>query len=190
MKNKTPNSLAKCEHYPTLFYDTESGTFVKYYNDRYGFEKWWNIYREYQEFEPRTVQVLEVNFKRKYFVMESIKGINLEHEMIKLDFEDTKKVLIQTLDLFSNQFNFKCNSMYETEVFYHKDFRTENLMFDENNTVRLVDPDSFSVVPLDRMNNLLFFGKYMDTLNSIRERLSFAELTEDQKYRLGRGYLY
>jgi len=190
MKNRKYNKLKKCEHYPALFYDAESDTFVKYYHGRYGLEKWWNIYREYQEFEPRAVKVLEVNLKRNYFVMESIKGINLEHEMIQLNFEDTRKVLVQTLDIFSNQFNFKCDCLYETEVFYHKDFRTENLMFDENNTVRIVDPDSFSAVPLDRMNNLLFFGRYMDTLYSIRERLSFAELTEDQKYRLGRGYLY
>ncbi len=189
MKSKK-NSLVKCEHYPTLFYDTQSDTFVKYYSDRAPFEKWWSVYREYQNFEHRTVQVLDVNFKKKYFVMESIKGINLEHEMIKLDFEDTKKVLTQTLEIFSNKFSFACEAMHDTEIFFHKDFRTENLMFDENKNVRLVDPDSFSVLPLDRMNNLLFFGRYMDTLTSIRERLSFAELTEEQKYRLGRGYLY
>lgn len=37
---------------------------------------------------------------------------------------------------------------------------------------------------------MLFFGRYMDTLTSIRERLSFAELSSEQKYKLGKGYLY
>ena len=115
---------------------------------------------------------------------------NLEHEMITLGFNDSKKILIDTMDIFNNFFKFKSENLYETEVFFHKDFRTENLIYDKNNTVRLVDPDSFSNVPLDRMNNLLFFGRYMDTLTSIRERLSFAELTEEQRYKLGKGYLF
>jgi hypothetical protein len=101
----------------------------------------------------------------------------MEGRMISYDgwdreYKQNAGAYIELFDQFMNQTNY------------------ENLLFDENKTVRLVDPNSFHNVPLDRMNNLLFFGRYMDTLTSIRERLSFEELTEDQKYRLGRGYLY
>jgi len=183
-------NLQPYKHYPDLYYDSESDVFVKYWYERYNFEKWWSVYQDYQNYEPRAVQILDVNFKKRYYLMESIHGVNLEHEMIALGFNDSKKILIDTMDIFNNFFKFKSKNLHETEIFFHKDFRTENLIFDKNNTVRLVDPDSFSNVPLDRMNNLLFFGRYMDTLTSIRERLSFSDLTEEQKYNLGKGYLY
>lgn len=182
--------IKQLDHHINVFYDPDSDTYIKYYKDSYPFKKWWEVYKDYQKYESRTVQVLEVNFTKNYFVMENIKGINLEHEMIKLDFAESKEVLLQTMDIFNNFFKFQCKHLHNTEVFFHRDYRTENLIFDENKKVRLIDPNSFGNVPLDRMNNLLFFGRYMDTLTSIRERLSFAELTEEQKYRLGRGYLY
>jgi serine/threonine protein kinase len=186
MKNK----LKQYKNHLNVFYDTDSDVFVKYWSDAYPFEKWWTVYQEYQKYEPRTVQILETNFKKDYFVMEAIKGKVLEQEMILLDFNQKKKVLLETMDIFNNFFRFECNTLSQTEVFFHRDFRTENIIYTDTGEVKLVDPNSFGAVPLDRMNNMLFFGKYLDVLMSIKERLSFEELTPEQKYKLGKGYLY
>lgn len=182
--------LENYKGFPNLYYSFEDNVFVKYWYDAYPFEDWWNVYQEYQKYEKRTVKVFEVNFKKKYFIMEPIKGKVLESEMILLNFDQKKKVLLETMDIFNNFFKFKCNTLNETEVFFHRDFRTENLIYTDTGDVKLVDPNSFGAVPLDRMNNMLFFGKYMDVLSSIRDRLSFTELTDLQVVNLAKGYLY
>lgn len=186
----TFKGLPQYQEHNNVFYDKDSNTFIKLWYSRQRITRWWSIYKDYQSFDERAVQVVDINFNEGYFVMEAVSGHNLYQEMILLNFEEKKKILLETMDIFHKCFEFQSKALNKKEVWFHADYRTENLIYSDQGILKLVDPDSFIAVPLSRMNNLLFFGKYMDTLNSIKERLSFEELTDTQVMKLGKGYLY
>jgi len=178
----------KKTHQHRLRYNKETNTFFKNYpSGSWDIDKWWNIYQEYQRYDSRVVQVLNIDKRNNLIEMEYVDGLNCEKQLYNLDFNTKKKILIEVMDIFANFFKFRSAKISNGEIFFHKDFKTDNIYYTEHG-VKLLDPDSFSAVPLDRMNNLLYFGRYTETLYDIKEKLSYAELDPMQVETFGRGY--
>lgn len=153
-----------------------SDNVIKKWNRNFPLEDWWAVYQIYQKFDPRVVQILEVNINSNYFVMEKLHGIDLEQEIDQLNFHEKKHVLKETVDIFSNFFKFKSRLLHPEELFFHVDFRLSNLMFTNNKEIKLLDPDSFDIVALDKPNNVLNFGRYLDCLVTLKEQILLAGL--------------
>jgi len=178
----------KRNNQPRLKHNKKTNTFLKTYpSGSWDIDKWWNIYQEYQKYDSRVVKVLEIDRNNNCIVMEYVNGLNCEKQLYNLNFTTKKKILIEVMDIFANFFKFSCEKLSSGEIFFHKDFKTDNIYYADGG-VKLLDPDSFSAVPLDRMNNLLYFGRYTETLYDIKEKLSYAELTQEQIETFGRGY--
>ena len=161
---------------------------LKKWPKEHSIERWASVYEKFQDYDARVVKVLDVNYEKNYFEMELVTGIDCEKQMYTLSFEDKKRILIDVMDIHSNFFKFTCKELQQTEIFVHLDFRIDNLIYTKEKNVKLIDPDSFGIVPLDRMNNHLYFGKYIDTLYNIKEKLGYRELDPEVVKTFGRGY--
>lgn len=154
--------------------------------------KWFDLYQQYQEFDSRVIKVLSVNLTERYYEMESIQGLTIEKQLFQLDFDKKKKILLEVMDIFQNFFKFKSELLKKTESFIHLDLRSDNILYtgDVEASVKLIDPDSFTIVSLNQMNNTLYFGRYTDTLYDLKEKLSYDDLDTRQlrtiQGRLGR----
>lgn len=145
-------------------------------------KKWFDLYQQYQEFDPRVIKVLNLNQAERYYEMELIQGLTIEKQLHKLDFGKKKKILLEVMDIFQNFFKFKSKLLKDTESFIHLDVRSDNILYtgDVDVSLQLIDPDSFTIVPLNQMNNHLYFGRYTDTLYDIKEKMSYDDLDTRQ----------
>lgn len=149
---------------------------IKQWRRNFPLDEWWNIYDQYQTYDERVVKVHEINLKEKYFVMEKLTGLDLKYDIDKLNFNQKKFILQEVVDIFSKFFSFTGKGLHREEIFFHVDYRLSNFLFINDKSVKLVDPDSFEVVALDKGNNVLHFGRYLDCLVTLKEQILIGQL--------------
>jgi thiamine kinase-like enzyme len=142
---------------------------IKKWKRFYPLSPWWNIYKEYQKFDTRVVQVLDV--QKDSFEMEDINGENLKDCIFSnyISFEQKQDILRDVVDIVNNIFKFKHQDCH---LFWHDDLQLKNFMYTKNNEVRLIDPDSFTPISFHTTFHYEFeTGKFFNTINNLHMSL-------------------
>tara|TARA_B100001057_G_scaffold499747_1_gene611603 strand:- start:15239 stop:15688 length:450 start_codon:yes stop_codon:yes gene_type:complete len=146
---------------------------IKEWNRRphpfYDIDIWYQVYKDYQKFDPRVVQVKNVH--NNTFEMEYIEGENLKDCIIlnTISFEQKLDIIKQVVDIVSNMFKFKHKDCH---LFWHDDVQLKNFLYTTDNKIRLIDPDSFRPIKFDNTSHYEFeIGKFTNTINNLHMSL-------------------
>ena len=111
-------------------------------------KEWFTLYTKFQNIEPRLVQIYNFNKKELSFEKEDIDGFVLSDtdEVKKLERWKRRKIQSEVISIWGTIQTFSVDDKHGTgtATFIHKDYCTNNLMYDTNKKqVRLIDPDAF-----------------------------------------------
>jgi len=108
---------------------------------------WLTVYDKLYAYDNRIVKIYDINDKT--ITMEKINyKYTLEYYMQEFDpsYSHIKlnSYISQYMDIWNNFFQFSFTYLNDF-YFFHTDYKLANVLVDENDNLRLIDPDSFKV---------------------------------------------
>ena len=131
-------------------------------------EVWWKLYKKAQKHNPSLVKIYNFDMKELTIEMEDVPGFDLGHEPDKikqLNIFERRDITAKVIELYASMLKFHS---YEGHMFVHRDFTLPNIIYTPAKTLKLVDPDSFSLV-YPRGPNSTYYGNFIDTLYACKE---------------------
>jgi aminoglycoside/choline kinase family phosphotransferase len=130
-------------------------------------EVWWTLYEKAQKENNTLVRILNFDIKKLTIEMEDVPGFDLSNlnEIKKLTIVERRNITAQVVELYALMLKFHASERY---MFIHRDFILPNIRYTPNKSLKLIDPDSFSIV-YPQGPNSSYHGSFIDTLYACKQ---------------------
>jgi serine/threonine protein kinase len=134
--------------------------------DSVSLHQWFDFYQMFQEKEPRLVKIVNFDGDRTIEI-EKIEGFDLRDTRLikRMTKEERRHLTYEVISLWGIIQTFTID---DHKTFLHRDFCISNLMYEPSTRrVRLIDPDSFTVLNPSE-DNPTHLGNFIDTLYNMK----------------------